>query len=158
MSEPVPSHEYMRSLCAVLRARTYSIVRIGFGVTIGSLLLMPLNPLIVMILAVVFFFLAGALALLLTAIRVAIVAVVFARISLAQLLGFSLVMGVLLSFSALLPDDIKAAPIFILSGIVIYIGYTISQQDPTGENIAPVFFQEAVSAQAREREAAGGEK
>jgi hypothetical protein len=108
-------------------------MRIGIVSVLCSLFLLPISPLVVRPVILLFILLAF-LAIGVTLLRVLIVALVFARVSMLQILSFSLVVGALGSLATILPDGFNASAVFDLIGLVCYVGYTITLQDPSGEN------------------------
>lgn len=86
-----------------------------------------------------------------TLLRVVVVAFFFARYSMKQLLGISLLCGLLGTLTKSLPDPWFMFPACTLVGLFFYFGIWILEQDPAGDNQKPDFFKEAVARQEASR-------
>ncbi|MCY3017760.1 MAG: hypothetical protein NTW87_01840 [Planctomycetota bacterium] len=95
---------------------------------------------------------AGAVATLL--LRTAIIALFFARYSLAQMLTVSLLLGAGGTLTVVMPGALKIIPITGLVILVLVIMEYIANQDPGGANITPGFIRAALHRQRKRNDEA----
>jgi hypothetical protein len=94
------------------------------------------------------FYLPGgflALYIVLSLIRFAVVAIVFARYSIKQVFGFVMIVNVLASLAVLLPGGWKAFPIAMLGCLIIAALVYVAIQDPEESSYTPGFMRKLLS-------------
>jgi hypothetical protein len=76
-----------------------------------------------------------------------VVALFFARYSLAQLLGVVLLAGACVTAILQLPDILKLLPVFGLATLGIFVAAYVAEQDPAGLAQVPAFLRESLERQ-----------
>jgi hypothetical protein len=150
----LPGRDTALRICSAIRRVVWRIFHWGI---IGSFALgflgLWIQPEVGFLVAINGMLLAFLLILILSLFRVAVVLIYFARYSMRQIFYFVTGTGALLTLATTLPIEFRAIPIMTLLGGIFFLLYRISEMDPTGDNLQPAFFLEAVEEQEKRREA-----